>query len=87
MALSMANRSVRTLRPVRAAKVSGRTNSSAARGHHDLHLMALLHQQARQFRGLIGRDAAADAEDDLHSGLTRIGFGQRVAIGCRPAVR
>ena len=36
------------------------------RGHDRLHLVALLHQQARQFGGLISRDAAADAQDDLH---------------------
>ncbi len=42
------------------------------RGHDGLHLVALLHQQARQLGGLIGRDAAADAQDDLHAaGLQR----------------
>ena len=54
------------------------------RGHHDLHLVALLHQQARQFRGFVSRDAAADAEDDVHTGLEN-GFGQRIvmAVGQR----
>ena len=75
---SMANRSVRTLRPVRAAKVSGRTNSSRGGGHHHLHLVAVLHQQAGQFRGLISRDAAADAEEDLHADLED---GARVRSG------
>ena len=70
MALSMAKRSVSTLRPVSAAKVSGRTNSSRRRGHDRLHLVALLHQQARQLGGFVGRDAAADAQDDLHGSST-----------------
>ena len=66
MALSTAKRSVSVLRPVSAANVSGRTNSCAASGHGRLHLVSLLHQQARQFRRFVGRNAAADAEKDLH---------------------
>ena len=66
MADSMANGSVRTFRPVSAAKVSGRTNFLGGGGHDDLDLVAVLHQQAGQFSGLISRDPAADAEEDLH---------------------
>ena len=83
MALSMANRSVSTLRPVSAANVSGRTNSCAAARHHRLHLVPLLHQQARQLGGLVGRDAAADAENDLH-GLAG-SAGSDVGVPAPPA--
>ena len=44
-------------------------------GHHDLHLVALLHQQARQFRGLIGRDAAADRRGGSSYGTYRMDSG------------
>ena len=66
MALSMANRSVSTLRPVSAAKVrAGRTPAphaviTACTG------VVLLHQQARQLGRFVSRDAAADAENDPH---------------------
>ncbi len=36
-------------------------------GHGGPHLVAALHQQPRQFRGLVGRDAAAYAQNDLHA--------------------
>ena len=35
-------------------------------GHNDLHLVLLLHQQARKFRGFVGRDPATYAEEDFH---------------------
>ena len=38
-----------------------------AGGHYDLHGGALLHQRTHQLRGLICRDAAAHAEDDVHT--------------------
>ena len=56
------------------------------RGHHDLHLVPLLHQQARQFRGLVSCDSAADPEDDLHRVLQN-GFGHRLVVAVRPAGR
>ena len=65
-ALAALNRLVMTLRPVSAAKVSGRMNSSAARGHHHLHGEATLHQGAGQLRRLVRGDASADAEGDVH---------------------
>ena len=39
-------------------------------GHHRSHLVALLHQQTRQLGRLVRRDAAADAENDLHGKLS-----------------
>ena len=75
----IANRSVRTLRPVSAAKVRGRTNSCAAAVMTTCTWWSSLHQQARQFGGLVGRDAAADAEDDLHDRLTAAERGLRAA--------
>jgi hypothetical protein len=65
IAFSMANRSVSVLRPVSAANVSGGRILRGVR-HHRLHFVALLHQQARQLGGLVCRDAAADAENNLH---------------------
>jgi hypothetical protein len=37
-----------------------------SRGHHHLHLMALLQEQASQFRRLVGCDSTSDAQNDLH---------------------
>ena len=41
----------------------GRRDEVASRlSHRDLHLHALLHQQAQQLRRLVGRNAAGDAQ-------------------------
>ena len=37
-------------------------------GHHHLNMVALLHQEACQFRGLVCCDSAADPEENLHTG-------------------
>ena len=36
-------------------------------GHHHLHGVVLLHEQAGEFRGLVGRDAATYAEENSHN--------------------
>ena len=64
--LAAEKRSVMTLRPVSVAKVSGRTNSCAPRVMTTWTVEAALHQRAGQLRGFVGRDAAADAQDDVH---------------------
>ena len=69
MALSMANRFGEHF-----AAGEGREGQRAdellrRRGHHHLDLVALLHQQARQFRGLISCDAAADRRGEPSYGL------------------
>ena len=43
-------------------------------GHHDLHLDVLLDQQAHQFRRLVGRDTAGDAQDYPVAGCGESGF-------------
>ena len=63
-------------------------NCCAASRHHDLHIVAALHQRARQFRGLIRRDAAAHAQDDPHAGTPDglLGVGYWLAVARRVSV-
>ena len=50
----------------RASKVRGATKRVAASRHHDVHVHAALLQLAQHLAGLVGPDAAGDAEDDRH---------------------
>ena len=79
----MAKQSVSTLRPVNAAKVSGRTNSCAAARHHHLDLVAVLHQQARELRGLVGRDAATNSQETFIRSLEDLVSARAVPSGRR----
>ncbi len=52
------------------------------RGHHHMHVEGVLLQIANQFRGLVGSDAAGDANRDLHEYRVQ-GTGCRVqALWC-----
>ena len=62
------NRSVWTRSPAIAPAASGVTNSCAARGHHDAHGCAALPQAPDQVERFVGRDAAADDEEDAFAG-------------------
>ena len=53
-----------TFCPLSAAKVSGVTNSRAPRVITTWTVKSVLLQEAHQFRGLVGRDAAGYAESD-----------------------
>ncbi len=48
-------------------------------GHHNLNLVALLHQQARQFRRFVSCDAAADREEAPHRVLEN-SFRHRIVV-------
>ena len=50
--------------PDRAAQVGAPTNCSAAAVGHDRDVVARLGEQPQQLAGLVGGDAAGDAEDD-----------------------
>ena len=67
---------VMTLRPVRAAKVSGRTNSCAAAVMTTCTAWPRCISSARQLGRLVGRDAAADAEEDVHARMELDHFGR-----------
>ena len=56
--------SVETGLPDSAAQVAAPTNSSAACGRYDGHVVAGLGEQAQQLAGLVGRDAAGHPEND-----------------------
>ncbi len=60
-----------TLRPVSAAKVSGRMNCSAAAVMITWTREAALHQRARQLRRFVRGNAAADAERTFIRDISR----------------
>ncbi len=66
--LAEPNRSVMTLRPVSAAKVSGVMNFSAARSEDYLDAQPALHEGPGQFGGFIGGDSTAHAQHSVHGG-------------------
>ena len=58
-----------TLWPVSAAKVSGCTNLLRRLGHHHVHFDSLALQCAHQFRRLVRRDSAGDADRHSHGSI------------------
>ena len=60
--------SVATGLPDRADQVGAPTKLQRRRGGHDGDVVPVLGEQAQQRAGLVGRDAAADPEDDAHAG-------------------